>query len=49
MNAWVDGLQDGIPGDVYVEIRQDRRAVRATRKVKQSRLMSWDEEFLMYV
>jgi hypothetical protein len=50
VTAWVDSLQDdSLPGDFYVEIRQDGVAVRTTKGVKRHKQMCWNQEFLMYV
>ena len=50
VTPWVDSLQDdGLPGGLYVEIRQDGVAVRTTEVVKRNKQMCWNQEFLMYV
>jgi Ca2+-dependent lipid-binding protein len=50
VTARVDSLQDdGLPGDLYVEIKQDGVAVRTTKVVKRNKQMCWNQEFLMYV
>ena len=50
VTTWVDSLQDdGLPGDLYVEIRQDAVAVRTTNAVKRNKQMCWNQEFLLYV
>jgi hypothetical protein len=47
--VWAESFHDNETRELYVEIRQDGMVAHATKKVKGSKTMSWNEEFLMYV
>jgi hypothetical protein len=49
LTAWDESLLDNEPQELFVKIKLDPMRVRVTEAVKRNKLLSWNEEFVMYV
>ena len=49
VTAWAESIPDNDPRQLHIEIRQEQMGVQAAEAVKRSGILTWNEEFLLYV